>query len=195
MTQERGKSPRRKPGGSTPKNCGEAFLGNNSAQRNLAADGVMRTDSPFPCLAPRTRTWKTLIKGQLGGSCMAGEDLTLPLVVPAGVPSHSHRRVSNLSDNGTLGTPCFGWPTPLNSFRNCFRWIAHDRLSVGNTASGTLKPARACPARGAKPHTIVFAATIGVNQKITRARERTSRNEPRRAALPRPRGVLWMGRA
>jgi len=81
-----------------PKNCGEAFLGNNSAQRNLAADGAMRTDSPFPCLAPRTRTWKTLTKGQLGGSCMTGEVLTLPLVVSAGVPSHSHRRVSNLSE-------------------------------------------------------------------------------------------------
>ena len=98
MTQERGKSPRRKPGGSTPKNCGEAFLGNNSAQRNLAADGAMQTDSPFPCLAPRTRTWKTLIKGQLGGSCMTGEVLTLPLVVSASVPSHSHGRVSNLSE-------------------------------------------------------------------------------------------------
>lgn len=98
---------------------------------------------------------------------MVGEVLTLPLVVPAGVPPHSHRPASNLSENGTLGTPCCCWPTPPNSFRNCFRWIAHDRLSVGNTASGTLKPARAYPARGAKPHTIVFAAKIGVNQKTT----------------------------
>lgn len=142
-TQRTGNSLWRKPRGDIQKDQRRNFLRKTPASADLVADTMMSTDPPFPHLAPRPRTWNLLIRSQLAGSRTAGDVPTLPLLVPAVAPPHSHRRVSNLSDNGTLGTPCCCWPAALNSFRRCHRWIAHDCLSVGNTASGMSRPARA----------------------------------------------------